>query len=66
VHQPEQQAVCLRQNKQAYIADLSEGTYRELLEAAEVCQVAFIHPGKPGDSNEPGLSDLILRAGEFN
>lgn len=54
------------ENKQAYIADLAAGTFRELVEAAEVCQVAIIHPGKPRDSNEPGLSDLIQRADEFN
>lgn len=54
------------ENKQAYIADLAAGTFRELVEAAEVCQVAIIHPGKPHDSNEPGLSDLIQRADEFN
>jgi hypothetical protein len=54
------------ENKQAYITDLSAGTYRDLVEAAEACQVAIIHPGKPGDLNEPGLSDLIKRAEAFN
>ena len=34
-------------NKQAYIKDLNAGTYRQLVEAAESCQVAIIHPGKP-------------------
>jgi hypothetical protein len=53
------------ENKQAYIADLNAGTYRELVEAAESCQVAIIHPGKPGDRNEPNLEELIKRAEPF-
>lgn len=54
------------ENKQAYIADLAAGTYREMVRAAEVCQVAIIHPGKPWNPAEPGLDDLIARAAEFN
>lgn len=53
------------ENRQAYIADPSAGTYRELVEAAEGCQVAIIHPGKPRDPNEPGLADLLARAESF-
>ena len=53
-------------NKQAYIAELSAGTYQQLVEAAEVCQVAIIHPGKPANLDEPGLSDLVKRAEAFN
>ena len=41
------------------------GTYRQLVEAAEVCQVAIIHPGKPRDPNEPGLEELLARAEPF-
>ncbi|MFN7087214.1 MAG: ferredoxin [Burkholderiales bacterium] len=52
-------------NKQAYIADPKAGTYRQLVEAAESCQVAIIHPGKPLDPNEPGLDELIKRAEPF-
>jgi ferredoxin len=52
-------------NKQAYIKDLAAGTYRQLVEAAESCQVAIIHPGKPRDPNEPGLAELIERAKPF-
>jgi hypothetical protein len=52
-------------NKQAYIADLAAGTYRELVEAAESCQVSIIHPGKPRDPNEPGLAELVARAEPF-
>ena len=53
------------ENKQAYIKDITAGTYRQLVEAAEVCQVAIIHPGKPRDPNEPGLEELIERAKPF-
>ena len=52
-------------NKQAYIADINAGTYRELVEAAESCQVAIIHPGKPRDQDEPGIAELLKRAEPF-
>lgn len=54
------------ENKQASIADASAGTYRELVEAAESCQVAIIHPGKPKNPDELGLDDLMSRAEAFN
>jgi hypothetical protein len=53
------------ERKQAYIKDLSAGSYRQLVEAAESCQVAIIHPGKPRDPNEPGLEELLARAEPF-
>ncbi len=52
-------------NKQAYIKDINAGTYRQLVEAAEACQVAIIHPGKPRNPNERGLAELIERAKPF-
>ena len=52
-------------NKQAYIKDANAGTFRQLVEAAESCQVAIIHPGKPRNPNEPGLDELIKRAEPF-
>ncbi len=52
-------------NKQAYIKDLDAGTFKDLVEAAELCQVAIIHPGKPRNQNEPGLDELIKRAEPF-
>ena len=52
-------------DKQAYIADLSAGTYRQLVEAAESCQVSVIHPGKPRNPKEPGLDELLKRAELF-
>jgi ferredoxin len=53
-------------NKQAYIKDIDAGTYRQLVEAAEACQVAIIHPGKPRNPSEPGLEDLVKRAAAFS
>ena len=50
---------------EAYIADPDAGTYRQLVEAAESCQVAIIHPGKPRNPNEPNLDELIKRAEPF-
>lgn len=52
-------------NKQAYIKDVNAGTYAQLVEAAESCQVAIIHPGKPRNTNEAGLDELIKRAEAF-
>jgi hypothetical protein len=53
------------ERKQAYIKDITAGSYRQLVEAAESCQVAIIHPGKPRDANEPGLEELLARAEPF-
>jgi hypothetical protein len=53
------------ENKQAYIADIAAGTFRQLVEAAEACQVSIIHPGKPRDASEPGLEELLRRAETF-
>jgi hypothetical protein len=54
------------ENKQAFIKDRAAGTYRELVEAAEACQVAIIHPGLPRDPNEPGAEELVKRAEAFS
>jgi hypothetical protein len=53
-------------DKRAYVCDANAGTYRELVEAAEACQVAIIHPGKPRNPNEAGLDELLVRADPFN
>jgi ferredoxin len=53
------------ENKQAYIADVNAGTYAQLVEAAENCQVAVIHPGQPRKADEPGLGELLKRAEAF-
>ncbi|UCH73605.1 MAG: hypothetical protein JSU82_14880 [Rhodospirillales bacterium] len=54
------------ENKQAYIADPDAGSYRQIVEAAESCQVSIIHPGKPRNPDEPNLAELIERAEPFN
>ncbi|NQV83298.1 MAG: ferredoxin, partial [Rhodospirillales bacterium] len=53
-------------NKQAFIADPDAGTFRQLVEAAESCQVAIIHPGKPKNPDEPNLDEIMARAEAFN
>lgn len=53
------------ENRQAYIKDITAGTYRDLINAAESCQVAIIHPGKPRDPQEAGLDELLERAQPF-
>jgi hypothetical protein len=53
------------ENRQAYIANPDAGTFRELVEAAESCQVSIIHPGQPRNPNEAGLDELIERAKPF-
>jgi len=53
------------ERKQAYIKDITAGTYRQLVDAAESCQVAIIHPGKPRDPNESGMKELLERAAPF-
>ncbi|MEI8029178.1 MAG: hypothetical protein WCH35_05295 [Comamonadaceae bacterium] len=52
-------------NQQAFIADINAGTYAQLVEAAESCQVSIIHPGKPRNPKEPGLEELLKRAELF-
>lgn len=51
---------------QAHIADPRAGSFRELVEAAESCQVSIIHPGRPLNPDEPNLQELIERAAPFN
>jgi hypothetical protein len=53
-------------NKQAVIADPDAGTFCQMVEAAESCQVAIIHPGKPRNPNEPNLDEIMARADAFN
>jgi hypothetical protein len=53
------------ENKQAYIKDLKAGTYRQMIEAAESCQLGIIHPGKPVNPKEQGLDELLERAKPF-
>ena len=52
-------------DKQAFIANPGAGTFAQLVEAAESCQVSIIHPGKPRNLDEPGLTELLARAAPF-
>lgn len=54
------------ENKQAYIKDPKAGTFRELVLSAELCPVGIIHPGKPGNADEPNLDEWVKRAARFN
>jgi ferredoxin len=51
---------------QAIIDNLGAGTYKQMVEAAEICPSKCIHPGKPWDKSEAGLDELIERAKPFN
>jgi ferredoxin len=53
------------EDQRAYIRDPDAGTYRDLVQAAETCQVAIIHPGKPRNPNESGMEELLKRAEPF-
>jgi hypothetical protein len=44
---------------------VNAGTYRQLVEAAESCQLGIIHPGKPLNPAEPDLEELRERAAPF-
>lgn len=54
------------EDMQAVVLDGECGPYKDIIEAAENCQVAIIHPGRPKNPNEPGLEDLIKRAELFS
>jgi len=60
-----EQMFAYNDNNQAYLKDINAGTYRQLVEAAEACQVAIIHPGKPRNPKEAGLEELLERAKPF-
>ncbi len=59
------QMFAYNENQQAYLLDLDAGTFKEMVEAAETCQVSIIHPGKPRNPKEPNLEELIKRAAPF-
>ncbi|GAB6041122.1 ferredoxin [Endothiovibrio diazotrophicus] len=51
---------------QAYLTNVEQATYAQLVEAAELCPSKCIHPGQPTNSGEAGLDELRLRAAAFN
>jgi pyruvate-ferredoxin/flavodoxin oxidoreductase len=54
------------ENKQAYIKDARAGTYAQLVQAAEKCPAAIIHPGDPLNPKEKDLEKWKKRAEPFN
>ncbi len=52
-------------NKQAYIKDVTKGTFKELVLGAERCPVAIIHPGTPINPRERDLEKWVKRAEPF-
>jgi ferredoxin len=52
--------------KQAYIADASAGTFKQLVKAAELCPARCIHPGQPRSGDTTATPKLIERAAKFN
>jgi pyruvate-ferredoxin/flavodoxin oxidoreductase len=53
-------------NKQAYIKDPKAGTFAQLVQAAEKCPAAIIHPGTPLNPKEKDLEKWLKRAAKFN
>jgi pyruvate-ferredoxin/flavodoxin oxidoreductase len=53
-------------DKQAYIKDAKAGTFAQIVQAAEKCPVAAIHPGTPLNPKEKDLAKWIERAKPFN
>jgi len=54
------------EDKQAEIKDVTKGTFKQLVMAAEKCPAAIIHPGKPKNPDEKDLDKLLKRAEKFN
>jgi pyruvate-ferredoxin/flavodoxin oxidoreductase len=52
-------------DKQAYIKDAAAGTFAQLVQAAEKCPVAAIHPGTPLNPKEKDLEKWLKRAQAF-
>ena len=53
-------------DKQAYIKDVTAGTFQQLVTGAERCPVAIIHPGTPLNAKEKDLAKWVKRAEKFN
>jgi pyruvate-ferredoxin/flavodoxin oxidoreductase len=53
-------------SKQAEIRDPRAGTFAQLVQAAEKCPAAIIHPGTPLNPKEKDLEKWIKRAERFN
>lgn len=53
------------EEKKAYVADPTAGTYEDIVKAAEKCPAVIIHPGTPWNKDEPNLDKLIKRAEKY-
>ncbi|MFL5386445.1 MAG: 2-oxoacid:acceptor oxidoreductase family protein [Longimicrobiaceae bacterium] len=51
--------------KQAYVKDPRAGTFAQLVQAAERCPAAIIHPGTPLNPKEKELEKWVKRAEKF-
>lgn len=49
-------------DKQAVLADVTAGTYAQLVTAAEKCTARCIHPGKPRKGDDSATADVLARA----
>ena len=54
------------ENKKATITDPSNGSYKDLVVAAERCPSESIHPGTPINKQEKDLNKWVARAEPFN
>jgi len=50
---------------QAFLADATAGTFRQLVKAAEECPARIIHPGNPRPDDETVTDELVARAARF-
>ena len=53
------------EEKQAEVKPDWQGTFEQLVMAAEGCPAACIHPGDPQNADEPNLEELKKRAAKF-
>ncbi len=53
-------------DKHAYVKDARAGTFAQLVQAAEKCPAACIHPGTPLNPREKELAKWVERARPFN
>lgn len=53
-------------DKQAYLGDPANGTFAELVKAAEGCPAKCIHPGTPRPGDRTATPQLIARAAKYN
>jgi len=53
-------------NKQAFISDITAGTFEQLVKAAEKCPARCIHPGVPRADDTSATAELIARGAKFN